>query len=241
MKSNDSIILPKIKSNVYSKKHNSNNVKQLVNNKASTANTNHKLILEDTNIYSKNLHPSSNNINKLSINQRKELNDKTRYSINNKNNNFQNEDINKIKKLNKMFNNKNCKSSAFTKLLSYSEKNEYQKKLTNQSALEKYKLLCMHMLKEDEDIRKLLEILKITEFSKFLDNHLFSDLLFLYRLEVFLIHKNGNSKNQKQQFFKEELLNILEYKQIDFAFNTKLNELNNNLDAEYKLVNEFAV
>jgi hypothetical protein len=96
-------------------------------------------------------------------------------------------------------------------------------------------------LKEDEEIRSNLDILKMTDLNSFVDDYLFSDLFFLYRLEVFLIQKNGNTKNQKTAFFKEEILKILEFKMIDVLFDKKMKNVNTALDNHYKVLEAFNV
>lgn len=125
------------------------------------------------------------------------------------------------------------------KMLNHSEKNDYQKKLTSQISIDKYKVQCLQLLREDDSIKSSLEILRITDLGKFIDDFLFNDLFFQYKLEVFLLQKNGNTKNQKQAFFKEEIGKVLEFKMLDVLLSKKLDSINTKIDTQIKAIESF--
>lgn len=125
------------------------------------------------------------------------------------------------------------------KMLNFSEKNEYQRKLTNQPAIDKYKIQCLQLLREDESLKSSLEVLKISDLSRFIEDYLFNDLFFQYKLEVFLLQKNGNTKNQKLSFFKVEMGKVLEFKMLDILLLKKIESVNSKIDSQIKAIELF--
>lgn len=149
-------------------------------------------------------------------------------------------EIRSTKQLVKIGNKKEINES-YSKMLNYSEKNDYQKKITNQLSIDKYKLICLQLLKEDDEIRNGIEILRITEVPKFIEDYLFNDLFFQYKLEAFLIHKNGNTKHQKEAFFKQEIKKIIDIKLLDIEFNKRMKNVSNSLDTCLKQIEGFSL
>ena len=131
--------------------------------------------------------------------------------------------------------------SSVMKMLNFNEKNEYQKKLTSQVAIDKYKIQCLQLLSENSEIKSLIEKLKITEPVKFIEDYFFNDLSFQFKLEVFLIQKNGNSKSKKNEFFKEEILKVLHYKNMDYLLEEKMNRVISSLDNQFKVLKSFSI
>lgn len=127
------------------------------------------------------------------------------------------------------------------KMLNTNEKNDYQKKLTNQLAIDKYKVQCLQLLKDDEEIRTLVERVKVGDYGKFIDDCFFNDLCFQYKLELFLIQKNGNTKNKKHTFFRDEIKKVLEYKNLDILFEEKMGNVINSLDKQFKSIERFTI
>jgi hypothetical protein len=102
-------------------------------------------------------------------------------------------------------------------------KSEFKKRLMNENSITKYKILCIGFIKSEEEFKKICEIVNITNFDFFLEENLFSDKIFLYKLES-LVTQDVN-KNKKETFFKDEIRKLLEGKLIDFKFNNKLKQL----------------
>ena len=149
-------------------------------------------------------------------------------------------EIRSTKQLVKIGNKKEINES-YSKMLNYSEKNDYQKKITNQLSIDKYKLICLQLLKEDDEIRTGIDTLRIAESPKFIDDYLFNDLFFQYKLEAFLIHKNGNTKHQKEAFFKQEIKKIIDIKLLDIEFNKRMKNVSNSLDTCLKQIDGFSI
>ena len=99
----------------------------------------------------------------------------------------------------------------------------------------------MQILKEDDEIRSGIDTLRITEGPKFIEDYLFNDLFFQYKLEAFLIHKNGNTKNQKEVFFKQEIKKIIDIKLLDIEFNKRMKNVSNSLDTCFKQIEGFSI
>lgn len=131
--------------------------------------------------------------------------------------------------------------SSSLKMLNNNEKNDYQKKLTNQISIDKYKVQCLQLLKEDDELKNIVEKIKIPDLGKFIDDYFFNDLSFQYKLELFLIQKNGNTKNKKTGFFKDEILKVLNYRMLDYNFEEKMNSVINKLDQQFKKLEKFNI
>lgn len=128
------------------------------------------------------------------------------------------------------------------KMLNNNEKNDYQKKLTNQIAIDKYKVQCLQILKDDDEVRSLADKLKLNnELGKFIDEYFFNDLSFQFKLELFLIQKNGNTKNKKAKFFRDEIMKVLEFKMLDLQFEEKMGNLLNRLDQQFKSIDKLNI
>ncbi len=120
--------------------------------------------------------------------------------------------------------------------VNYLTKTEFQKKLVNENSIIKYKSTCIIMLKEDQELKKLCDILNITSFEKFVEN-LFNDKIYLYKLENMLI--NESSKIKKEKFFKDEIKQILDTKLLEKEYSNKINKLNIALEDHIKFINQF--
>ena len=127
----------------------------------------------------------------------------------------------------------NFNESEYT---NYSTTTEFKKKLMNENNIIKYKTSCIIMLKEDQELKKLCDILNITSFEKFVDN-LFYDKIYLYKLENMLI--NETSKSKKEKFFKEEIKKILDTTLLEQEYSNKLNKLNFAIDDHIKFISQF--
>ena len=132
----------------------------------------------------------------------------------------------------------------------YKTKSEFQKRLMSENNLIKYKTICISIIKEDEEIKKLCEICLMKNISStgifnnqtqqienFIDNNLFDDKFFLYKLENLL--NSDVSKNSKEKFFKEEIKKLLELQSLDVQFDKKMKNLNNAIDNHLQNIQTF--
>jgi hypothetical protein len=171
------------------------------------------------------------------------LNNNTKYSKNNSS-----KTVDKKPKVLKPISNQNLKVSAdFTP---YKTKSEFQKRLMSENNLVKYKSMCVTLLKDDEEIKKLCEICLIINMSStgmyssqtqqldnFIENNLFSDKYFLYKLETLL--NSDVSKQTKEKFFREEIKKIFELQILDIQFENKMKKLNNAIDSHINNIQTF--
>ena len=134
---------------------------------------------------------------------------------------------------------KKTKDVSPEKMMNYSEKNDYQRKVTNNVAIEKFKQQCLQIVKEDEKVKEKVEMLNITDPHRFLDEYLFNDDNFLTRLEYFLLYKNGNTKNLKNNFFRNEILKVINYKTLDVDFNSKINDVISSMNLQFEMIENF--
>lgn len=126
-----------------------------------------------------------------------------------------------------------------SKILIDKEKNDYQKKITSKESIDKYKQMCILIIKQDEEIRQILDELKIKELeemNKLIDDYMFNDSIFQLRLEMFLIQKNGNTKALKSMFFKNEIFQVLKLKRVDSQYNGLIRRVSKGIeDIEEKI------
>lgn len=121
------------------------------------------------------------------------------------------------------FNNFN-NNNEYENLNMFKTKTEFQKKLMSNSNINKYKQICLNLMKADEDIKKLNEAASINyqEYESFLEQILFSDKIFMFKLESFLSVETNNGKIKKEKFFKEEIKKLLDAKIFDKKYNDKV-------------------
>ena len=134
----------------------------------------------------------------------------------------------------------NTQQQPLQPMLNNTEKNDYQRKLTNQISMDKYKVQFFTIIKEDDDILKSLEILKLNDISRFIENYFFGDLVFKFKLEKFLIQQNGNTKQKKEKFFREEIKKVVEIKLLDVQLDKKFKALNVSIEKHIKNINGFS-
>ena len=114
----------------------------------------------------------------------------------------------------------------------YKTKSDFQKRLMGDNNLTKYKTICIGLLREDEQLKKLCEFCGYIPnlFERFLEEQFFSDKVFLYKLEVFLSSESNLNKNRKDKFFKEEIKDRLEFISFDIKYEEKIKIMNSQFD-----------
>jgi hypothetical protein len=110
-----------------------------------------------------------------------------------------------------------------------------------ESNINKYKIICGGLLKEDEQLKKLCEICGYMPnfFDNLLDKLFFNDKVFLYKLEKLLSEDSNLNKAKKEKFFKEEIKNKLEFISYDIKYQQKINELNSVYDNHIQNIQNF--
>lgn len=112
----------------------------------------------------------------------------------------------------------------------FKTKSEFQKKLMSEGNLNKYRQVCISLMKSDEEIKKSCETLNIVQssFEDFLESNLFSDKIFLYKLENFL--SSDTNKQKKEKFYKDEIKKIVEGKLLDAQYESKVRSFTINIE-----------
>ena len=66
----------------------------------------------------------------------------------------------------------------------FKTKSEFQKRLMCENNMIKYKAMCIGLLKDDDELKKLCEICSFSSssFENLLDEYFFADKIFLYKL-----------------------------------------------------------
>jgi hypothetical protein len=146
-------------------------------------------------------------------------------------------DAEKITKKN--FTEKNFRNEENLDFMSFKTKTEFQKKLMNENNLNKYKTVCLSILKEDEELKKFCEICDFnsTNVENFVDQTLFVDKIFLYKLENMLLTET--TKNKKEKFFKEEMKKFFDLMMLDIEYENKMKNLNSNIDTYIDKIKQF--
>ncbi len=157
----------------------------------------------------------------------KNLNSKTISNINGLGNGIGNGNVNGNGKGNGNGNGNNNGLGLFNPN-NYKTKSDFQKRLMGESNMNKYKNMCIGILKEDDQIKKLCELCGFLPnfFEYLLEEQFFSDKVFLYKLEVLLSSDSNLSKVKKEKFFKEEIKEKLEFLSYDIKYKQKLYNMN---------------
>lgn len=112
----------------------------------------------------------------------------------------------------------------------HKSKSNFLKNLMNETSMKKYKATCFAILKDDKEIKALCEICGVANtnysFDFFLEKNLFTNPVFLYKLEMLLSSDQVLNKNYKDKFFKQEIYIILHLKSIDIKFRSQMESLN---------------
>jgi hypothetical protein len=130
-------------------------------------------------------------------------------------------------------------------------KTEFQKRLMSDSNIQKYKTMCITMLKDDEELRKMCEFCNLLPASSgssmfsnkdslldsFIEENFFRENFFLYKLETLLT--SDVSKAKKEKFFKEEIKKFFEIKLLDIQYENKIKSLNFTIENHLKNIEEF--
>jgi len=105
----------------------------------------------------------------------------------------------------------------------------------------KYKTMCIGLLKEDDELKKLSEFCGFlpNTFENLLEEYFFSDKVFLYKLEVLLSSDSNLNKLKKEKFFKEEIKSKLEFKSMDLQYEQKIRKINFAIDNHIKNIQNF--
>lgn len=114
----------------------------------------------------------------------------------------------------------------------YKTKTDFQKRLMSENNINKYKTMCISLLREEEELKKLCEICGFfpNSFENLLEQQLFNDKVFLYKLEVLLSSDSNLNKLKKEKFFREEIKSKLELKSWDLQYEQKLKNINFAID-----------
>jgi hypothetical protein len=122
----------------------------------------------------------------------------------------------------------NFKNKETFEQTGYKTKTDFQKRLMSENNIIKYKNSCLLLIKEDEELKKLCEVINLISFDNFIDVNLFSDTVFLYKLENILT--SDSYKNKKEKFFKDEIKKILDTVRLDMEYDNKIDRLSISLE-----------
>ena len=120
-------------------------------------------------------------------------------------------------------------------------KSEFQKRLMSENNLVKYKIMCITLLKDDDELKKLCEVCSYPPnlFENLLEEFFFNDKIFLYKLEVLLSSDTNLNKLKKEKFFKEEIKNKLEFKSLDIQYEQKIKKMNSTIDNHINTIQNY--
>ena len=136
-------------------------------------------------------------------------------------------------------------------------KTEYQKNILSSTNINKYKNECINMIHNDKELKSMLmkfNLVTDSHYDVFLENVLFSQKHFLFRLEMLILNDIQESntlkvfstnkkrlpiKVQKENFYKEEIRRYLLKKIYDDNYSNKINNLLTNIDKHIESLNNF--
>ena len=133
------------------------------------------------------------------------------------------------------------------KIKSYSNiktRKKYVMNLLNNMSIKKYIKSCIHLLKNDNEIKNLYEQGGFDKtnngYENFLDKFFFNRALFMYKLEMlFLDESNFIKKNFKENFFKKEIKDFLNNSISDAMYQNRVNTLNEVFTDTFKKIENF--
>jgi hypothetical protein len=123
----------------------------------------------------------------------------------------------------------------------YKTKSDFQKRLMGENNLNKYKSLCIGLLKEDDELKKLCEFCGFLPnyYDVLLGEQFFCDKVFLYKLEILLSSDSNLNKAKKEKFFKEEIKDKLEFLSYDIKYKQNINKMNYAFDNHLIIIQNF--
>ena len=134
---------------------------------------------------------------------------------------------------------------------------EYQKNILSSTNINKYKNECINMIHNDKELKSMLMKFNLVTDSHYdgsLENVMFSQKHFLFRLEMLILNdiqesntlkvfstnkKRQPIKVQKENFYKEEIRRYFMKKIYDDNYSNKLNNLLININKHIENLNKF--
>ena len=134
---------------------------------------------------------------------------------------------------------------------------EYQKNILSSTNIHKYKNECINMIHNDKELKSMLmkfNLVTDSHYDGFLENVMFSQKHFLFRLEMLILNdiqesntlkvfstnkKRQPIKVQKENFYKEEIRRYFMKKIYDDNYSNKLNNLLININKHIENLNNF--
>ena len=134
---------------------------------------------------------------------------------------------------------------------------EYQKNILSSTNINKYKNECINMIHNDKELKSMLmkfNLVTDSHYDGFLENVMFSQKHFLFRLEMLILNdiqesntlkvfstnkKRQPIKVQKENFYKEEIRRYFMKKIYDDNYSNKLNNLLININKHIENLNNF--
>lgn len=117
-------------------------------------------------------------------------------------------------------------------------KSDFQRKLMSDDNIAKYKQQCNLMIKEDLELKSLMTRCETSvSYETFLENKLFSDNVFVYKLEMML--KTESIKANRDKFFKKEIKKVLNLLHIENEYNKKVESLNGKISQHIERISKF--
>ena len=113
------------------------------------------------------------------------------------------------------------------------------KESLNETMICGYKSYCQSLIQKDKEVHELWRNIRNkyqNNIELFLDNQLFNQNRFLYKLEVFHCNKSSN----KEDFFKKEIMRVMENIYLDSQFNNKYKEITSEIENYYKEIENFS-
>ena len=138
----------------------------------------------------------------------------------------------------------NYKNINFDKYSNYKSRKKYIQNLINDSSINKYKKICVDIIKNDNEIKNLYEMCEFEKtnisYENFLYNNFFDNKLFMLKLELlFLDENNFMKKTFKENFFKKEMKKYLNNCIQNNIYNQQINNLNEIIENTFSLIRNF--
>lgn len=114
----------------------------------------------------------------------------------------------------------------------------------NDTNMKKYKQSCISLVKNDNEILKLYEECGYQKTNYSFENfveRIFSDKLFLYKLEFLLTNSSDSifKKNYKEKFYKEEIMKMLNEMTKSKQYSVIIENLSTAFESQLMLIQSY--
>lgn len=112
------------------------------------------------------------------------------------------------------------------------------KLLMDEKFVDKLKIYGITQIESDSELKNKFNTCNITDIRKFIQESLFDDKIFMYKLDLLMTDTTFN-KHKKEKFFKIEIRKVLDEILLEKKQYTIFNKLDGDINKHMELINNF--